>query len=67
MTMYLAPVHHEPMLLIPEAGRTVNPETDKVLLAVKTPEDAAKLPFFARASSRLRQLGSPIRTIPAVS
>jgi len=29
----------------------------KVLLAVKTPEDAAKLPFFARASSRLRQLG----------
>ena len=41
----------------------VNPELEKTLEAVKTPEDSAKLPFFAGHNLLLRRHGPPIRRI----
>ena len=38
-----------PCCLSPRFFSTPNPEVEKALEAVKTPEDSAKLPFFARA------------------
>ena len=38
-----------PCCLAPRPAGPVNPELEKTLEAVKTPEDSAKLPFFARA------------------
>ncbi len=38
-----------PCCLSPRQPGPANPEIDKALDAVKTPEDSAKLPFFARA------------------
>jgi enterochelin esterase-like enzyme len=38
-----------PCCLSPRFFATPNPEIEKQLAAVKTPEDSAKLPFFARA------------------
>ena len=41
----------------------VNPELQKTLEAVQTPEDSAKLPFFARAQLASAAAWSPIRKI----
>jgi enterochelin esterase-like enzyme len=41
------------------SARPVNPELEKTLEAVKTPEDSAKLPFFARAQLATAAAWSP--------
>ena len=48
-----------PCCLSPRAARTANPEIDKALEAVKTPEDSAKLQFFARAQLASAAAWSP--------
>jgi len=48
-----------PCCLSPRQAGPANPEIDKALQAVKTPEDAAKLPFFARAQLASAAAWSP--------
>ncbi len=48
-----------PCCLSPRAMRPANPENEKVLEAVKTPEDSAKLPFFLRAQLATAAAWSP--------
>jgi len=45
--------------LSPRPAAPVNPEADKAIQAVKTSEDAAKLPFFARAQLASAAAWSP--------
>jgi S-formylglutathione hydrolase FrmB len=48
-----------PCCLSPRAAGPANPEMEKALEAVKTPEDSAKLPFFARAQLATAAAWSP--------
>jgi enterochelin esterase-like enzyme len=48
-----------PCCLAPRAAGPSNPELEKELEAVKTPEDSAKLPFFARAQLASAAAWSP--------
>ena len=48
-----------PCCLAPRAVGTTNPEIEKALDAVKTPEDSAKLQFFARAQLASAAAWSP--------
>ena len=48
-----------PCCLSPRQAAPANPEADKAIQAVKTPEDAAKLPFFARAQLASAAAWSP--------
>jgi S-formylglutathione hydrolase FrmB len=48
-----------PCCLATRAAGTTNPEIDKALEAVKTPEDSAKLKFFARAQLASAAAWSP--------
>lgn len=48
-----------PCCLSARAGRPANPEIEKALEAVKTPEDSAKLQFFARAQLASAAAWSP--------
>jgi enterochelin esterase-like enzyme len=48
-----------PCCLSPRTGRPLNPEDEKALKAVKTPEDSAKLPFFPRAQLASAAAWSP--------
>jgi len=48
-----------PCCLSPRAGGPANPEVEKALEAVKTPEDSAKLTFFARAQLASAAAWSP--------
>lgn len=48
-----------PCCLSPRGSRPANPEADKALEEVKTPEDAAKLPFFPRAQLASAAAWSP--------
>ena len=48
-----------PCCLSPRAGGPANPEMEKTLAAVKTPEDSAKLPFGARAQLASAAAWSP--------
>ncbi|HWF91737.1 MAG TPA: alpha/beta fold hydrolase [Terriglobales bacterium] len=48
-----------PCCLSPRPMTSVNPELEKSLEAVKTPEDSAKLPFFARATLASAAAWSP--------
>jgi enterochelin esterase-like enzyme len=48
-----------PCCLSPRAARPANPEIEKALEAVKTPEDSAKLQFFARAQLASAAAWSP--------
>ena len=48
-----------PCCLSPRPAGPANPEIDKVLEAVKTPEDSAKLPFFPRAMLATAAAWSP--------
>ncbi len=48
-----------PCCLSARAGGPANPEIEKALEAVKTPEDSAKLPFFARAQLASAAAWSP--------
>lgn len=48
-----------PCCLSPRAGGPANPEIEKALEAVKTPEDSAKLTFFARAQLASAAAWSP--------
>ncbi len=48
-----------PCCLSARVGGPVNPEMEKTLEAVKTPEDSAKLPFFARAQLASAAAWSP--------
>ena len=52
------PVHHESVLLV-AAPQPANPEIEKALEAVKTPEDSAKLSFFPRAQLATAAAWSP--------
>jgi hypothetical protein len=47
------------VLLVRAAGGPANPEIEKALEAVKTPEDSAKLTFFARAQLASAAAWSP--------
>jgi len=53
-----------PCCLSPRPAGPANPEMDKVLEAVKTPEDSAKLPFFPRAQLATAAAWSPNPTNP---
>jgi enterochelin esterase-like enzyme len=48
-----------PCCLSPRPAGPANPEVDKALEAVKTPEDSAKLPFFPRAMLATAAAWSP--------
>jgi enterochelin esterase-like enzyme len=48
-----------PCCLSPRGSGPPNPELDKALEAVKTPEDSAKLPFFSRAQLATAAAWSP--------
>src|SRR5207249_7418172 len=48
-----------PCCLSPRAAARANPEIEKALEAVKTPEDSAGLPFFARAQLASAAAWSP--------
>jgi S-formylglutathione hydrolase FrmB len=48
-----------PCCLAPRSPAPANPETDKMLEAIKTPEDSAKLPFMARAQLAAAAAWSP--------
>jgi enterochelin esterase-like enzyme len=48
-----------PCCMSARPGGPVNPELEKTLEAVKTPEDSAKLPFFARAQLASAAAWSP--------
>ena len=48
-----------PCCLSPRSAGPVNPEIEKALEAVKTPEDSAKLPFFPRAQLATAAAWSP--------
>lgn len=48
-----------PCCLSPRSAPALNPELEKNLEAVKTPEDSAKLPFFARAQLASAAAWSP--------
>jgi len=48
-----------PCCLSPRGSGASNPELDKALEAVKTPEDSAKLPFFPRAQLATAAAWSP--------
>jgi S-formylglutathione hydrolase FrmB len=48
-----------PCCLSPRPAGPANPEMEKQLAAVKTPEDSAKLPFFARAQLATAAAWSP--------
>src|SRR6266542_2471621 len=48
-----------PCCLAPRQAGPANPEMEKALEAVKTPEDSAKLPFFARATLASAAAWSP--------
>ena len=48
-----------PCCLSPRTAGPANPEIDKALEAVKTPEDSAKLPFFPRATLATAAAWSP--------
>jgi len=48
-----------PCCLAPRASGPANPEVDKALESVKTPEDSAKLPFFPRAQLASAAAWSP--------
>ncbi|HVU48411.1 MAG TPA: alpha/beta fold hydrolase [Terracidiphilus sp.] len=48
-----------PCCLAPRAAGPVNPDNEKALEAVKTPEDSAKLPFFLRAQLASAAAWSP--------
>jgi enterochelin esterase-like enzyme len=48
-----------PCCLSPRPAGPANPETEKQLAAVKTPEDSAKLPFFLRAQLATAAAWSP--------
>ncbi len=48
-----------PCCLSPRAAGPANPEMEKALEAVKTPEDSAKLPFFPRAQLATAAAWSP--------
>jgi pimeloyl-ACP methyl ester carboxylesterase len=48
-----------PCSLSPRGAGPANPELEKTLQAVKTPEDSAKLPFFARAQLATAAAWSP--------
>jgi enterochelin esterase-like enzyme len=48
-----------PCCLSPRPAGPANPEVDKTLEAVKTPEDSAKLPFFPRAMLATAAAWSP--------
>jgi S-formylglutathione hydrolase FrmB len=48
-----------PCCLSPRQGRPPNPELEKTLESVKTPEDSANLPFFARAQLASAAAWSP--------
>lgn len=48
-----------PCCLAPRPAGPPNPETEKALESVKTPEDSAKLPFFARAQLASAAAWSP--------
>ncbi len=48
-----------PCCLSPRPAGPANPEMDKVLEAVKTPEDSARLPFFPRAQLATAAAWSP--------
>lgn len=48
-----------PCCLSPRSSRPANPEIEKALEAVKTPEDSAKLQFFARAQLASAAAWSP--------
>ncbi len=48
-----------PCCLSPRTAGPPNPELDKALEAVKTPEDSAKLPFFPRATLATAAAWSP--------
>ena len=48
-----------PCCLAPRAAGPPNPEIEKALESVKTPEDSAKLPFFARAQLASAAAWSP--------
>ena len=48
-----------PCCLSPRPAGSANPEADKALEAVKTPEDSAKLPFFPRATLATAAAWSP--------
>ncbi|HJQ24199.1 MAG TPA: alpha/beta fold hydrolase [Blastocatellia bacterium] len=48
-----------PCCLSPRLAGPANPEMEKALEAVKTPEDSAKLPFFARAQLATAAAWSP--------
>jgi enterochelin esterase-like enzyme len=48
-----------PCCLSPRPAGPANPEMEKALEAVKTPEDSAKLPFFARAQLATAAAWSP--------
>ena len=48
-----------PCCLAARTGGPANPEIDKALEAAKTPEDSAKLPFFARAQLASAAAWSP--------
>jgi S-formylglutathione hydrolase FrmB len=48
-----------PCCLSPRPAGPANPEMDKALEAVKTPEDSAKLPFFPRAQLATAAAWSP--------
>jgi enterochelin esterase-like enzyme len=48
-----------PCCLSPRAARPANPKIEKALEAVKTPEDSAKLQFFARAQLASAAAWSP--------
>ncbi|MGA3227396.1 MAG: alpha/beta fold hydrolase [Acidobacteriaceae bacterium] len=48
-----------PCCMSPRPAGPVNPELEKTLEAVKTPEDSAKLPFFARAQLATAAAWSP--------
>lgn len=52
------PLHREPCCLSPRPVRA-NPEFDKSLEGIKTAEDEAKLPFFARAQLATAAAWSP--------
>ena len=48
-----------PCCLSPRTAGPANPENDKALAAVKTPEESAKLPFFLRAQLSVAAAWSP--------
>jgi S-formylglutathione hydrolase FrmB len=53
-----------PCCLSPRPAGPANPEIDKALEAVKTPEDSAKLPFFPRAMLATAAAWSPDPNLP---